>query len=101
MSKPTKSEIRGAVESVLKLVMKTSGRHCPPLTDTTKPVGDLEEFDSLLGLEATVALEQVLDCKLADGSAFVVEAASGKKVALSIAQAVDRVAVMIVESRAA
>jgi hypothetical protein len=48
-----------------------------------------------------VAVEQALNCKLADGSAFVVETASGKKRALTIAQAVDRVAATIVESRAA
>jgi acyl carrier protein len=101
MPTPNRPQIRIAIEKALKLVMAASGRECPPITDTTRPVGDFGDFDSLLGLEATVDLERELGCKLADGSAFVIEVAGGKKRSLTVAQAVDRVAAMIIEPRAA
>jgi acyl carrier protein len=101
MPTPSKPQIRIAIERALKLVMAASGRECPPITDTTRPIVDFVDFDSLLGLEATVDLEHELGCKLADGSAFVVEVVNGKKRALTVAQAVDRVAAMIIEPRAA
>jgi hypothetical protein len=46
-------------------------------------------------------LEKELNCTLADGSAFVHESPSGKRRALTVAQAVDRIAQMVAATRAA
>ena len=97
----TKTEIRAAVEKVLKAVQQMSGRQCPPITDATKPIGDLEGFDSLSGVEATSLMERELNCTLADGSAFVHESPSGKRRALTVAQAVERITQMLAPTRAA
>jgi len=78
-----------------------SGRQCPPITDATKPIGDLEGFDSLSGVEATSLMERELNCTLADGSAFVHESPSGKRRALTVGQAVERVTQMLAPTRAA
>lgn len=83
------------------MTLELSGRECPPITDATKAIGDLDGFDSLSGVEATSLLEQELNCTLGDGSAFVHESPSGKKRALTVAQAVERVAQMLVSTRAA
>jgi acyl carrier protein len=98
---PTKAEIRAAVEKVLKAIQQMSGRQCPPITDATKAIGDLDGFDSLSGVEATSLLEKELNCKLADGSAFIHESPSGKRRALTVAEAVERVAQMLAPTRAA
>ena len=98
---PTKTEIRAAIVKVVKHTQDLSGRACPPITDATKPIGDLEGFDSLSGVEATSLLEQELGLTLADGSAFVDEAPSGKKRALTVDQAVAQVEQMLATPRAA
>lgn len=92
-------QIRAALEKVLRDVQLASGRPCPDLTDDLKPVGDLEDFDSLLAVEATVLLEQALDCKLAEGTPFISE--TGRKRALTVLQIVDRIEAMVVPTRAA
>jgi acyl carrier protein len=98
---PTKMEIRAAIERVLKVSLEMSGHQCPPITDTTKAVGELEGFDSLSGVEATSLLEKELNCTLSEGSAFVYESSGGTKRALTVAQAVERVAEMMTATRAA
>lgn len=61
-----KQTVRAALIAVLRHVQKTSGRPCPEISDATKPIGDLQGFDSLLAVEATVLLEQKLGCALTD-----------------------------------
>ena len=98
----TKATIRAAIEKVLRQVQTASGRGCPDtIGDDLKPVGDLEAFDSLLAVEATVLLEAELDVTLAEGTPFIAVSASGKKRALTMTQIVERLAEMIVPTRAA
>ena len=96
---PTKTQIRAALEKVLRSVQASSGRACPAITDATKPIGDLDAFDSLMAVEATVLLEGELNVTLAEGTPFV--SAAGTKHALTVAEIVDRIAQMIVGTRAA
>jgi acyl carrier protein len=96
---PTKIAIRAALEKVLREVQGSSGRVCPDVTDGTKPIGDLDAFDSLMADEATVLLEQELKVKLAEGTPFV--SSIGRKRALTITEIVDRICAMIVATRAA
>ena len=95
---PTDTQLRAALEKVLRHVQATSGQECPPIVDMTRPIGDLAAFDSLMAVEATVLLEEELNCKIADGSPFI--SANGKR-ALTVAEAVERLGKMITEPRAA
>lgn len=94
-----KTQTRAAIEKVLRQVQAASGRECPNITDTTKPIGDLDDFDSLMAVEATVLLEQELGVTLADGTPFI--SSTGKKRALTVAEIVNRIGEMIVPTRAA
>jgi hypothetical protein len=96
---PTPTEIRTALEKILQQIQAAGGRPCPVISDSTKPIGDLEDFDSLLGVEATVLLEQELGCTLAAGTPFMSAKSSPR--ALTVAEIVVRVAEMIVPARAA
>lgn len=59
---PTFQQIYDALTKVLRDIQTLSGYGCPELTDSIKPLGGaLEGFDSLLGLEATVAIEAELN----------------------------------------
>lgn len=92
-----KQAVRGALISVLRQVQKVSGRSCPEITDATKPIGDLQGFDSLLAVEATVLLEQKLGCTLAD-IPFISE---GGTRALGIGAIVERTLAMVLPEEAA
>lgn len=59
------------VFDVLADIQKASGRGWTPLTEDDRPIGALEGFDSLNGLEATVQLEQRLGCRFGVTSVFV------------------------------
>ena len=91
-------EIRAAVIAALSTVQTSGGRPPPSMKDDTKPIGDIDAFDSLSGVEATILIEQRLGCTLSQGSAFV--SADGKK-ALTISGIVERVGQMIVQKGAA
>lgn len=93
-----KAKIKEALVAVLQEVQAAGGHACPTLYDTTTPIGDLEGFDSLLAVEATVLLESKLGCKLADGTPFI--SPDGKK-ALKLSEIGERIAEMIVPERAA
>lgn len=93
-----KGKIEAALVAVIKQVQETSGRPAPDITESTTPIGDIDGFDSLLAVEATVMLEQALGCTLSDGTPFV--SRDGKK-ALTLVEIVDRVAEMITPGRAA
>jgi acyl carrier protein len=96
---PTKTQIRAALEKVLRHTQAASGRACLEITDSMKPIGDLDAFDSLMAVEATVLLEQELNVTLADGTPFI--SATGRKRALTVGEVVDRVCAMVVPTRAA
>jgi acyl carrier protein len=95
----TTTQIRAAIEKVLRQVQAASGRPCQAITDATKPIGDLEEFDSLMAVDATVLLEQELAVALAEGTPFT--SPTGRKRALTVAEIVNRIGEMIVPTRAA
>jgi acyl carrier protein len=92
-----KQAVREALIAVLRQVQKTSGRPCPEITDATKPVGDLQGFDSLLAVEATVLLEQKLGCTIAEIPFF---SETGTR-ALRVSAIVERTLAMVVPEEAA
>jgi acyl carrier protein len=67
-------QIQAGVIDVLKEVQKLSGNPCGPITAATIPINQLEGFDSLCSVEATVMVEEKLGCGvLCDGSIFISE----------------------------
>ena len=66
-------EIQHVVIGVLRDVQTLSGRACTKLGPATKPIGDLDGFESLNGVEATVMLESELGHQLGVESVFVTE----------------------------
>jgi hypothetical protein len=53
-------EIEGLVLEVLKQVQELSGREWAGLSAGNKPIGELDGFDSLCSIEATIMVEQKL-----------------------------------------
>lgn len=85
----TLENIQAAILETLKLVQESSGRtwENPPLT--CKPVLDVEGFDSLCSIEASVLVEEKLGCgELEKGSLFISE--DGTQ-ALTIAETAKRI----------
>jgi len=66
-------QIRAAVINVLHSVQSQSGRDWVPITDGSKPIGALDGFDSLSGLEATVLLEEITGISFGRENIFVSE----------------------------
>lgn len=85
----TKAHIKTVLVEVLREVQEISGRACPTLGDTSRPIGDLEGFDSLAGVETTVLLEERLGRDLGVESLFV--SATGTR-ALKLTEIVDVIA---------
>ena len=81
-----KNDVREKVIQSLKKVQETSGRPVSELDSDTKPIGDLEGFDSLSGVETTVHLSELLGHEISDDNIFFSEDGSR---ALSIAQITD------------
>jgi hypothetical protein len=84
-------EIQSILIQVLQDVQSVSGRAWPGLDAAQKPIGCLEGFDSLSGVEATVMVEEKLGCgDLAVESIFVSEdgshALTVKEIALRISK---------------
>ncbi len=77
-----------AVISVLKTVQELSGRESVPITGTTCPIGDLDQFDSLNGVEASSMLSSELGFDLPGANAFVNE--EGTK-ALNVTEIADAI----------
>ena len=65
------------VVNVLREAQELSGRKWSELSVDCKPIGDLEGFDSLTAVEATVMIEEKLGCDLELDSVFVSE--NGKR----------------------
>src|SRR4051812_13121139 len=55
-------EIQSAVFEVLREVQALCGRSWTELGPDAKPIGDLDGFESLSGVEATVIVEEKLRC---------------------------------------
>lgn len=74
------------VSEVLTEIQAISGRDPTRISESTCPIGDLDQFDSLNGVEATVELSDRLGIELPGVNAFVNE--SGTK-ALTVAEIAD------------
>lgn len=84
------AKIQSFVLEVLREVQTLSGREWVGLDSSAKPIGDLEGFDSLSGVEATVMIEEKLGLSdLKVDSVFVSE--NGKR-ALTVEEIVQRIA---------
>lgn len=84
------AELQSAILSVLQEVQTLSGRPWAGLSETAKPLLDLDGFDSLCGLEATVMVEERLGCgDLGVDSVFVSD--DGQR-SLSIREIAERLA---------
>ena len=66
-------EIKAAVIGVLKDVQEISGEEYVPIGPRDKPLGKLEGFDSLKGIEATEMVQDRLGCDIGRDSLFVSE----------------------------
>src|SRR2546425_868994 len=89
-----RGEIEALVLAVLKDVQETSGKKWMGLSRDATPIGVLDGFDSLTGLEATVLIEERLKAatglaSLGDESLFVDKerALTGKEVSARSATA--------------
>ncbi len=85
-----RSELQDIVLTVLQDIQVLGGRPWLGLNPHALPIGELEGFDSLTSIEATVMIEQKLGGRSFEiPTLFVSE--DGKR-ALSIAEVVDRLA---------
>jgi len=85
----TLNEIEANVIATLKELQQLSGRTWSDISPTSKPIGDLDGFDSLASIEATVVLEGRLGCKIEPHSLFISD--DGARV-LTIRQISERLA---------
>ena len=79
------SVMQQVVQAVVQ-VQEASGRATAGIGAGTRPIGDAAGFDSLNGVEVTVALSQSLDHELPDDNLFLSQ--DGRR-ALSIAEIAD------------
>jgi acyl carrier protein len=83
-----KREVVQRIIDVLKSVQEISGRQISDINAGTCPIGDLDGFDSLSGVEASAELSEKLGFELPGTNAFVNE--KGNK-ALSIDEMADAI----------
>ena len=81
-----KATVMQEVVQAVVQVQKASGRAAGGIGPSTKPIGGAPGFDSLNGVEVTVALSQSLGYELPDDNLFVSQ--DGKR-ALSISEIAD------------
>ena len=78
------------VTDVLAEIQSISGRVQEPIREDTRPIGDLDQFDSLNGVEATVELSDRLGVDLGVVNAFVNEDAAKALTVSEIADGICR-----------
>lgn len=83
----TREEAAAVLLDVLREAQDLSGHAWTDIGMEAKPIGALEGFDSLNGVEATVMIEQRLGCTLDVESIFVSE--DGRK-ALTVREIAER-----------
>ncbi len=91
-----KSEITEKLIYAIAEVQKMSGRPLEAINSATKPVGGIQGFDSLNGVEAAVILSESLGCELPAETLFISK--KGKR-ALSIAEISADVSKIIKEEK--
>ena len=67
------SEIRSAVVAALQEAQAKSGKAYADLSGDDQPIGNLDGFDSLMGIEVTVIIEERMGCQVDRDSLFVAE----------------------------
>lgn len=92
----TPEDVRAAVTQAIAEVQELGGHACPDIDVGLRPIGQLEGFDSLISIEATVIVETKLGCNLGTESIFISE--DGGK-CLSIDEIVKRVIAVTAEAR--
>lgn len=85
----TVNDIEFNVIAALKEVQQLSGRAWADLNPSSKPIGELDGFDSLASIEATVVIEGKLGCKIEQNSLFI---SDDETRALTIRQICERLA---------
>jgi acyl carrier protein len=66
----TSAEIEKIIIETLTTLQAGCGEPAQSISSATKPLDELEFFDSLLAIETTLALEQSLKCKCPNDNAF-------------------------------
>jgi acyl carrier protein len=64
-------EIEELIVAALRDLQTVSGREWIDLGPESRPLDDLDGFDSLSAVEVTAAIEQTLECKFENESIFV------------------------------
>lgn len=90
-----KAEAAKIIVETLNSIQLISGRTIGEITGSTCPIGDLDGFDSLCGVEASFMLSSQLGFELPGVNAFVNE--QGTK-ALSVDQIADTLCNLTVEA---
>lgn len=89
----TRKEVVEAVVDAVAEVQGISGRACPKITASTKPIGDVPGFDSLNALEATIVIMERLGVDVPEGTnIFVSEAGDSALSVNEVARCVTKIA---------
>lgn len=91
-------EIRALVLDVLREIQVLSGRAWDGLKPDATPIGDLDGFDSLTGVEATVMIEEKLGSRDLDLESLFVS--DDGKHALTVQEVAERVSKLLDKSGA-
>lgn len=83
-----KRQAIAAISDVLSSLQALSGLPSTDISESTRPIGDLDEFDSLCGVEATAVLADRLGIEIPGVSAFVSKDGTS---ALSVSEIADAV----------
>lgn len=89
-----REKVMKVVVSEVEKVQESSGREKCDIDIQTRPIGDTTGFDSLNGIEVTVALSESLDHEFSDNNLFV--SSDGQK-ALSIEEVTENVCKALLE----
>lgn len=84
----TQTEIEQALVKAVCRTQESSGRDLIDVTADTRPIGELEGFDSLNGVETTVEAIEIVKKDLPFNNVFVAE---NKAKALTIREAAKRI----------
>jgi acyl carrier protein len=82
------TQVESAVIELLIELQSLAGEETAPITQTTRPLADLAFFDSLLGLELTVSLEERLGIEIDEQTVF---ADGDTREPLSVAQIAEMI----------
>jgi acyl carrier protein len=87
-----KSNVKNQIIEILTKVQDWSGRSPETVSGTTKPIGGLEGFDSINGVEVTALICEAFGVKIDRTNVFVSE--SGDKVS-SVSEVAEQVHKML------